>query len=380
MNTNSIKYDFAQEYGFPKDVIPLWVADMDFQTTYDVIKKLIAVSKHGIFGYSDVKDDYYFVVQNWFRKRFKFKPAKQDFILSPGVVFAIACAVRAFTKEKENVLIQTPVYHPFHAVVKSNNRTLVKNSLVLCKDKYEIDFKNFEKQIIENKVKLFILCSPHNPVGRVWTKDELIKIGSICFEHKVVVISDEIHCDFVYKSYKHTVFASLGKNFLNNSIVCTAPSKSFNLAGLQTSNIFVANPILKAALKKEFVKTGFEQLNTMGLAACQTAYEKGEEYINQLNSYLEKNLDFVRQFLKKNIPEIKLIEPQGTYLLWLDFNTLKLSPKKFRELTVDKAKLWLSPGQTFGLEGKGFFRMNIACPISTIKKALASLKKAVFEK
>jgi cystathionine beta-lyase len=376
-NTNSLKYDFAKEYGFPSDVIPLWIADMDFQSPFEVIQKLVKISKHSVFGYTDVKDDYFSAVQNWFLKRFYFKPRKEWFILSPGVVFAIAAAVRAFTKENESVLIQTPVYHPFHSVVKINKRNLIKNSLIYSDGKYSIDFKDFERKIIENKVKLFILCSPHNPVGRVWTREELIKIGNICLKHKVIVASDEIHCDFVYKGYKHTIFASLGNKFLNNSIWCSAPSKSFNLAGLQTSNIFAANENLRNKLKLELEKTGYETLNTMGLAACQSAYEHGAHYMDELNDYLEKNLDYIRKFLKIEIPEIKLVEPQGTYLLWLDFNALGFSRKQLQTLTINKAKLWLSDGKTFGGEGKGFFRVNIACPLTVLKKAFGRLKTAM---
>jgi cystathionine beta-lyase len=376
-NTCSLKYDCVKDYGFPSGVIPMWVADMDFQTPPEVTKALVKCAKHAIFGYSVPNGDYYDAVQNWFLKRFNFKSQKSWIVQTPGVVFSIAAAVKAFTKPKESVLIQTPVYHPFHAVVKNAGRKLVKNSLVYSNGKYSIDFKDFEKKITENKVKLFILCSPHNPVGRVWTKEELLKLGNICLKRKVLVLSDEIHCDFIFKGYKHTVFPSLSAKFLNNCVLCTAPSKTFNLAGLQVSNIFIPDDGLRAKFKAEIQKTGYEQLNSMGIAACLAAYKNGSRWVDALNAYLEKNLNYAEDFLKKNIPEIKLIKPQGSYLLWLDFNALGFGQKTLNKLISAKAKLWLSNGKIFGSEGKGFYRMNIACPASIVKKAMLGLKTAV---
>jgi cystathionine beta-lyase len=376
-NTCSLKYDCAAEYGFPQDVIPMWVADMDFQTPPEVSKALVKCARHAIFGYSVPDKNYYDATQNWFLKRFGFKSDKSWIVQTPGIVFSIAAAVKAFTKTKEAVLIQTPVYHPFHAAVKSAGRKLVKNSLLYSNGKYSIDFKDFEKKITDNKVKLFILCNPHNPVGRVWTKAELLKMGEICLKQNVLVVSDEIHCDFIFKGFKHTVWGTLGEKFLQNSIICTAPSKTFNLAGLQVSNIFIPDAKLREKFRAEIKKTGYEQLNSMGIAACRAAYELGGNWADDLNDYLEKNLIYVRNFLKNNIPQIKLVEPQGTYLLWLDFSALGLGQKTLNNLISQKAKLWLSNGKIFGTEGKGFFRMNIACPLSTIRKAMLRLKSAI---
>ncbi|MCL2484616.1 MAG: pyridoxal phosphate-dependent aminotransferase [Endomicrobia bacterium] len=376
-NTDSLKCDFVKEYGFCEGTLPLWVADMDFPAPPEVTDALVKSARHAIFGYTVAKDDYYQAVQNWFLKRFNFKSEKEWIVQTPGVVFAISMAIRAFTKQSDAVLIQTPVYHPFHAVVKVNKRKLVKNSLVLRGGKYEIDFADFEKKIKEEKVKLFILCSPHNPVGRVWSKEELKKIGNICLKYGVIVVSDDIHCDFVYKGFKHTVFAGLSEKFLKNSVTCTAPSKTFNLSGLQASNIFIANDLLRKKFEEEIKKTGYEQANTMGLVACKAAYLYGEKWVDELNAYIEKNIDFVETFLKENMPQIKLIRPQGTYLLWLDFRSLNLKPQQLKDLVSKKAKLWFSYGQTFGIEGKGFFRMNAASPLSVIKEALKRLEKAV---
>ncbi|MDR3253520.1 MAG: aminotransferase class I/II-fold pyridoxal phosphate-dependent enzyme, partial [Endomicrobium sp.] len=239
-------------------------------------------------------------------------------------------------------------------------------------------FQDFEDKIVKNKIKLFILCSPHNPVGRVWTKQELIKIGNICLKHNVIVVADEIHCDFIYKGYKHIVFGSLKKDFLNNSIICTAPSKTFNLAGLQISNIFIANKHLREKFVLEINKTGYSQLNTSGILSCQAAYEHGSEWVDELNKYIACNLAYVRDFINSNLPKIKLIEPEGTYLLWLDCSSLSLNDKDLNSLITNKAKLWISSGTVFGTEGKGFIRVNIAAPLGTIKIAFNKLKGALL--
>jgi Bifunctional PLP-dependent enzyme with beta-cystathionase and maltose regulon repressor activities len=377
-NTNSLKYDFAAEHGIPEDSIPLWVADMDFKTPPEVTETLITSSKHGIFGYTEVKDDYFNAVKNWFLSGFDFEIKPQWLVKTPGVVYAVCMAIRAFTEIGDAVLIQKPVYYPFSESIIANKRKLVNNALVYKDGKYHIDFDDFEKKIVNNSVKLFILCSPHNPVGRVWTKDELIKLGDICLKHNVIVVSDEIHCDFVYKSYQHCVMASLKPEYLENTITCTAPSKTFNLAGLQISNIFIANKDIRRKFEQEIVKTGYSQHNTMGLVSCQTAYEYGREWVNQLNEYLAENLNCLRDFLSENLPQIKLVEPQGTYLVWLDFSSLGLSEKELDDLIIHKAKLWLDKGTMFGEEGKGFQRINIACPRTVLKKALQNLKSAMI--
>jgi len=293
------------------------------------------------------------------------------------VVYAIATAIRALTEKGDAVLIQQPVYHPFASTVLVNGRKLVNNPLVYEKGEYHIDFDDFEEKIIKNDVKLFLLCSPHNPVGRVWTREELVRMGDICLKHNVIVISDEIHADFVYKGYLHFIFASLKPEFLNNTIICTAPSKTFNLAGLQVSNIFIANDEIRKKFREELMRSGYSQPNTMGLVACQAAYEHGAQWLDELIEYLEGNISYIRKFLAERLPQIKLVEPQGTYLLWLDFNQLNLSEEELNDLIVNKAKLWLNEGTTFGSEGKGFQRLNIACPRATLEKAFLQLEKAI---
>lgn len=377
--TNCLKFDFAKERGKNGDELSLWVADMDFQVAKPITDALQVQVNHGIYGYTEVKSDYFEIVKNWFKDNFDWEIKKGSLVKTPGVVYAIAMAVKAFTKEGEAVIIQQPVYYPFSEMIIANNRKLVNSPLVLKNGRYEIDFEDFEKKIVENNVKLFILCSPHNPVGRVWSVEELKKIGDICIKHGVVIFSDEIHADFVYEPNKHHVFASLGESYAANSVIATAPSKSFNIAGLQVSNIFIENKKLRDAFRNEIVKSGYSQLNTMGLVAARAAYESGKEWLDEVRAYIKDNLIFFRDYLKENIGELSLIEPEGTYLVWVDFRKLGLSEKQREDLIVNKAKLWIDSGAMFGVDGEGFERFNIACPRSYLKKALDSLKKAVEE-
>ena len=377
--TNCLKFDFAKERGKNGDELSLWVADMDFQVAKPITDALQAQVNHGIYGYTEVKSDYFDIVKNWFKDNFDWEIKKGSLVKTPGVVYAIAMAVKAFTKEGEAVIIQQPVYYPFSEMIIANNRKLVNSPLVLKDGRYEIDFEDFEKKIVENNVKLFILCSPHNPVGRVWSVEELKRIGDICIKHDVVIFSDEIHADFVYEPNKHHVFASLGESYAANSVIATAPSKSFNIAGLQVSNIFIENKKLRDAFRNEIVKSGYSQLNTMGLAAARAAYESGKEWLDEVRAYIKDNLIFFRDYLKENIGELSLIEPEGTYLVWVDFRKLGLSEKQREDLIVNKAKLWIDSGAMFGVDGEGFERFNIACPRSYLKQALDSLKKAVEE-
>jgi len=375
--TNCLKFDFAKERGKNGDELSLWVADMDFEVAKPITDALQAQVNHGIYGYSEVKSDYFEIVKNWFKDNFDWEIKKGSLVKTPGVVYAIAMAVKAFTKEGEAVIIQQPVYYPFSEMIIANNRKLVNSPLVLKEGRYEIDFEDFEKKIVKNNVKLFILCSPHNPVGRVWSVEELKKIGDICIKHGVVIFSDEIHADFVYEPNKHHVFASLGESYAANSVIATAPSKSFNIAGLQVSNIFIENKKLRDAFRNEIVKSGYSQLNTMGLVAARAAYESGKEWLDEVRAYIRDNLIFFRDYLKENIGELSLIEPEGTYLVWVDFRKLGLSEKQREDLIVNKAKLWIDSGAMFGVDGEGFERFNIACPREYLKMALDSLAKAI---
>lgn len=376
-NTLSIKYDFAKERKKPSDLLSLWVADMDFPVAQEIKDALIERCNHGIFGYSEVKTPYYEVIAKWYQEKFNWTTKKQWLVKTPGVVAAIANAIRAFTNIGDAVLIQKPVYYPFFLTIEDNQRKVVNNSLVYKNGRYEMDFVDFEEKIISHKVKLFVLCSPHNPVGRVWNKEELLKIGDICLKHKVIVVADEIHADFVYHGHQHQVFANLKTEYQEITVTCTAPSKTFNIAGLQVSNIFIANENLRKKFKQELKKTANADINVMGLIACQAAYSQGEDWLRQVKIYIAENLEYVKTFLRDNLPQVKLVEPEGTYLLWLDFRELNLTEEELEDLIINKAKLWLDGGTMFGTEGVGFQRINIACPQKILIQAFTQLKEAL---
>ena len=375
-NTSCLKHDFAVERGYPADILPFWVADMDFRAPAPVIDALKARAEHGIFGYTQVKDDYFAVLQNWFRTRHDWTVERRDLILTPGVVFAIATAIRAFTKKGDAVLIQQPVYYPFANMIRQNERVIVDNPLRLIEGRYEIDFEDFEQKIIEHRVKLFILCSPHNPVGRVWTRAELEQIAAVCLRHNVIVVADEIHEEFVRPGFRHIPFASLSEEAAAVTITCTSPSKTFNLAGLQISNIFIRNAQLRRRFKEELSRTGYDEPNTLGLTGAKAAYEHGVEWLTQLLTYIEENHARTKSFLAAQLPKVQIIEPEGTYLLWLDFRAYGLSDEALNEKIIREAHLWLDDGPIFGAGGSGFQRINIACPWATLETGLKNLAKA----
>ena len=373
-NTRCLKYDFAKRRGMPEDVLPLWVADMDFATSSYIEDALIERAKHGIFGYSEVQTPYFEILENWLKKHHNWDVQEKWLIKTPGVVFALAMAVKAYTEIDEGILIQAPVYHPFYEVIRDNGRKIVENELYLGDDnRYHIDFEDFEDKIISEKVRLFILCSPHNPVGRVWTAEELVKLGDICVKHGVIVVSDEIHADFVFKG-RHHVFASLKKEFENISITCTSPSKTFNLASMMMSNIFIPNHELKRKFRKELDAAGTSQLGIMGLVACEAAYCKGEEWYRSMIEYVRKNIEFTKEYIAENIPDVSMIDIEGTYLVWLDFHKTGLSAEELDRRIIHNAKLWLDSGKIFGKCGEGFQRINVACPRSILKEALDRIK------
>ena len=381
--TNCLKYDYAVERGKPADVLPLWVADMDFTVSEEITKSLHAAVDHGIYGYTQPKDAYYNAITNWMEKNHNWKTKREWIMKTPGVVFARGAAVKAFTKPGDAVLIQNPVYYPFTNIIRDNDRRVIDNTLVYekrvteGKSQYSIDYEDFERKIVQENIKLFILCNPHNPVGRVWNREELQYLGEICLRHHVIVVSDEIHNDFVYPGFEHTVFANVDPRFAEFTVTCTAPSKTFNLAGLQISNIFISNETLREAFQKEIDKTGYDEPNALGAVACEAAYRGGQEWLDQLRAYLLENLNFLRAYLQEKIPQIHLVEPEGTYLVWLDCSELGISGKELDQFIVEKAGLWLDGGAMFGPSGADFQRVNIACPRATLELALDKLKAAV---
>ena len=378
-DTDCLKYDFAVRRGRPEGVLPLWVADMDFKTSQKILDAIEERVRHGIFGYTESREKYFEAVAGWMKRKHNWEVKREWLVKTPGVVFALAMAVRAYTEPKDAVLIQQPVYYPFTEVIEDNKRVVVSNDLVPGEDgKYHIDFDDFERKIVENNIHLFLFCSPHNPVSRVWTEDEVTKIGQICHKHNVIIVSDEIHEDFVFGDRKHYVLANLKKEFEDISVTCTSPAKTFNFAGLQISNIFIPNEKLRLKFKREIAAAGYSQLNTIGLTACEAAYNYGDEWYDAVMKYIAGNIDFMREYIRTELPQLKMTEPEGTYLVWVDFRGLGLSEHKLEELIVKKANLWLDSGAIFGKVGEGFERFNVACPRSILKQALEQLKLAIL--
>ena len=376
-DTDSIKYDFAVEFGLPADALPMWVADMDFPAPEPVLKAARAAVDHGIFGYTGVKADYYDAVRGWFERRFGWHTEKEWIVYTPGVVFALSMAVRALTQPDDAIVIQPPVYRPFFQMVKQNGRRLVESPLIYADHRYTMDYDDFERVIIENNVRMYILCSPHNPAGRVWTREELRRVGEICKRHDVIVVSDEIHCDFTWPDHPHTPFIEAVPELAERTIVCTAPSKTFNLAGLQVSNLFVPGEAMRKALQAEIDRTGWSGLNNVGLAACKAAYREGDSWLDALKDYLRGNVAFLRDTLRDTLPMLKLVEPEGTYLAWVDFSEMGMTPEQLHDLVANRARLWLDDGNIFGREGEQFQRFVLACPRSTLKEGLDRLARAI---
>jgi cystathionine beta-lyase len=344
---------------------------MDFASPPCVQEALIRRAQHGIFGYSEPDAAYFDVMRKWFERRFNWPVQRDWLMITPGVVNALYIAVRALTEPGDGIVIQQPVYYPFESSIKNTGRRFLVNELAYSNGRYTIDFLDFEEKI--KQAKMFIMCNPHNPVGRVWSRDELDRMGEICLRHSVTVIADEIHEDFILGANRHLVFAALNNELANITVTFTSPSKTFNLAGLLHANIFISNKDLRDKFKEEYAGCGLGQPGVMGLIACKAAYEKGAEWLDQLLDYLAGNMSFLKTYLSEHIPKIKLVEPEGTYLAWLDCNEIGMAQKLDEELT-QKGKLWLSAGSLFGKGGSGFERMNVACPRSVLRNALERLK------
>ncbi|MBR6094571.1 MAG: pyridoxal phosphate-dependent aminotransferase [Lachnospiraceae bacterium] len=378
-NTKCLKYDFAVKRGYPKDVLPLWVADMDFRTSSYVEDAIRDLSVHNIYGYTNIQDGdgFFDAVSGWMKRHHDFEVKPEWHVITPGVCFAISNAVRAYTNPSDAVMIQEPVYYPFRSIILQNGRKVVASELKLSDDGlYVTDLEDFEKKIVENAVKLFILCNPHNPVGRVWSREELLLLGQICKRHGVIVFSDEIHFDFIWEG-KHQVFQEADPSFRDFTITATAPSKTFNLAGLQQSNIFIPNENLRAKFRKEYYVTGLDEPNVAGIRAAQAAYENGDVWYETVKKYIFENIRFADSFIRDELPGVHLIHPQGTYLIWLDFRQLGLSADELEDRIVNKAGLWLDRGRIFGKGGEGFERINAACPKSVLKEALNRIKTGI---
>ncbi|MCU9808984.1 MAG: MalY/PatB family protein [Paraclostridium dentum] len=373
LGTNAVKYDkYKENFNTNEDdIIPMWIADMDFKTCDEITKALQNKLSTGNLGY-DTVNGYYESVVKWMRNRHNVDINVEDVVYTPGVVTAINFLLKILIKENDKVLVQSPVYHSFFRVLNENKCDIVQSELFIKDNRYEIDFDEFENKI-STGVKVLILCNPHNPIGRVWTKEELERIVEICESYKVFIISDEIHSDLVFKGYKHTSLTTVAPYYKDNIVTLTAPSKTFNLAGLYVSNAIITDEKLRSRYKELFSTTP----NILGAEALIAAYNKGETWLEELLEYIESNYNYVLKFVNENVPKIKVIKQEGTFLTWLDCRELGLSDEELERFFLEEAKLALSSGTAFGKGGSGFMRMNIGCPISTVKEALERLKNAV---
>ena len=375
-NTRCLKYDFAARRGYPEDILPLWVADMDFKTSSYVEDTLSELVRHNIYGYSNTQpgDGFFEAVSGWMERHHGWKVDPLWHVKSPGVCFAIASAIRALTEPGDSVIIQQPVYYPFSSLIRHNGRKVVSSDLVRdAEGHYSMDYDDFEQKVIRHDVKLFILCNPHNPVGRVWTNEELQRIGRICAAHGVIVFSDEIHFDFVWEG-EHNVFQEIDPAFREFTVTATSPSKTFNLAGLQQSNIFIPNISLKRRFTEEINRTGYDEPTIFGIAAAQAVYENGDTWYESMKAYVEKNICFADEFVREHLPGVSMKKPEGTYLIWLDFSGTGMTTAELDDMIIQKAKLWLDSGAIFGKAGEGFQRINTACPQSILREALERLE------
>ena len=374
-NTGSVKYDFIPKVSNIKDVIPMWVADMEFKSPVAVEHALKKVASHNIYGYSYIDNEYISLLQSWYARRMDWNIKKEEVLCVPSVMFGISAAIRALTKEKDSVLISQPVYYPFMDIINDNNRKLVVSPLVFNSKRYEFDFKDFENKIKQNKVKMYILCSPHNPVSRVWTKQELLSVAKICIKHNVIIVSDEIHSDFVYENYRHYPICTLSKKIAENTITAIAPTKTFNLAGLQAAHLVIQNKKIMEKVVKAVNATGFHVLTKPAIQAVKAVYKDGEKWFNELLKYLQQNRDILVKGFSGT--KVSVQDMEGTYLAWLNCKKLNLSCGDIEKLFLKKAGVWLHKGSTFGIGGEGYMRLNLACPQKILIKAIKQIKQVI---
>lgn len=373
-NTASVKYDNVTNVFGKNDILPMWVADMDFQCAPEIIEASRKCCDKGVFGYTYRTEEAKQAFIDWVARRHDWQVNPEWISSSPGIVTALSIGVRTYTEKNDKVMIFTPVYPPFYTVVKDNDRELVCSSLKMENAHYRINWEDFERKL-KDGIKLLILSNSHNPVGRVWTKDELTRIGNLCLQHGVTILSDEIHSDLALFGHKHTVMASLSPEIANITITLMAPSKTFNIAGMMNSVIVISNPELRQRFNREILSLHLDLGNLFGHVTFEAAYREGEAWLDEMLRYLEQNIRLVDQFLHEQLPSIKMLPPEGSFLLWLDFRDTGLTHEQVNHLLINEAKLGLNNGMDFGLEGKGFYRMNIGCPASVVKDALLRLKK-----
>ena len=369
--TNCVKWDGAEN----PDVLPMWVADMDFRTAPAIIEALRRRVDHGIFGYTRVPQSYYEAVTGWFARRHGWNIDKDRIIYTSGVVPALSAIIKAMTVPGDKVLIQTPVYNCFFSSIRNNGCEIVESPLVYADNTYSIDFEDLERKASDPKVKAMILCNPHNPAGRVWNRDELIRIGEICIRHDVVVIADEIHCELVMPGYEYTPFASISEEFSRHSVSCVSPSKAFNIAGLQIANIVCADAGRRAEIDRAININEVCDVNTFGVIALQAAYNEGAEWLDQLLEYIYDNYEYMRSFCEEHLPDFPITKLEGTYLGWMDCRKFGMTSAELEKVLIQDAKLWLNAGTMYGNDGEGFMRWKIACPRARMIEGLKRFEK-----
>jgi len=374
--TSSIKWDYLDRVFKNTEVIPMWVADMDFAAPQPVIDAVVERARHGVYGYTEKPSSFYNSAAQWLKKRHNWDIDSRWITTCPGVVPTLNFCILSLTEPGDKVLLQSPVYPPFFASIRNNGRSLVDSPLKLQGDKYVMDYEDLERKLSDG-VKLMLLCSPHNPVGRVWSREELLKTGELCLKYDVTIVSDEIHSDLVFSGCKHTPLAALSEQLAERTITCIAPSKTFNIAGFATSMTITSNESLKKKLDGYLNNLGIELTNLFGITALEAAYKQGEEWLEQVLAYLEGNLDFLMDYLNMHIPKIKVSRPEGTYLVWLDCRELGMKQKELVDFFINKAHVGLNDGTPFGPAEEGFMRMNIACPRSVLEEGLSRIETAV---
>lgn len=382
-NTNSIKWDFIN-FMYPDlnhEVLPLWVADMDFECCGSIVNSLKERAESKIYGYSSFDDDYYNIIIKWVNQKYGYSIDKNEIFYSPGIVPALGILIRALTKEKDGIIIQSPVYYPFKNMIVNNHRTVIENNLINKNGYYEIDFDDLEEKAKNPNNKMLILCSPHNPVGRVWSSEEIEKIANICIKYNIYLVSDEIHCDLIREGISFTSMGKFKELLKNQLVICTAPSKSFNLAGLNLSNIFIFNESVKELWKNEITnKMAVSNPTPFAISATKAAYTKGDEWLKEVNKYIDNNLIYLKEFLDKKLPNVKYLIPEGTYLAWLDFNNYDLTDEELTNIFLNEAKVAFDEGKLFGKTGEKFQRINVACPRVILEEALEKVYEALKTK
>lgn len=375
-HTRSVKWDEIENIFQADDVLPMWVADMDFKAPEAVTDALMKRVEHGIYGYTVIDGDVKNAIINWVSRRHDWNIQAEWLSFSPGVVKSLHIAIQVFTEPEDKILVQTPVYNPFYTAIENHNRAIVRNPLIREGDSYKIDFEDFEEKIKQG-VKAFILCSPHNPVGRVWTKDELEEMARICLKYDVLIISDDIHCDLIFPGQRHIPIASISEDISKQTITCMSPTKTFNLAGLQASYIVTEDDEKREKIDAYLLKHGLKMLNTMGVDALEAAYNDGDDWLDELMQVLNDHKNYVKERFESEAKELKLIDSEGTYLLWVDCSDLGFTDDELIQFMIREAKVGLNPGSNYGSEGEQFMRINIACPRATLEEGISRIINAV---